>query len=273
MNITEIFSLNGKSAIVTGGSGILGSSMAMAMAQAGAKVAVLGRGKDKLQQVVQAIQAQGAEAMALVADVTDSSQLQQAHQQFLNSYGEPDILLNTAGGNMPGAVIKPEQSFTDLSEDDLRKVMELNYMGTVLPTKVFVETMLKNKKGIIINISSAAAQRPLTRVMGYASSKAAIDNYTQWLAVELAQKHGEGIRVNAIAPGFFLTEQNRGLLTEEDGSLSGRGQQIIDHTPFGRFGKPEDLNGTLLWLCSKASKFVTGTIIPVDGGFDAYSGV
>jgi NAD(P)-dependent dehydrogenase (short-subunit alcohol dehydrogenase family) len=273
MNIQELFSLKGKTAIVTGGSGILGSAMAMALAQAGAKVAVLGRSEGALQKMVQAIEQQATEGMALVADVTNSSQLEEAYQQFLKNFGEPDILLNTAGGNMPGAVIKPEQSFTDLNEADLRKVMELNYLGTVLPTKVFSRSMIKKGKGVIINISSAAAQRPLTRVMGYASSKAAIDNYTQWLAVELAQKYGEGIRVNAIAPGFFLTAQNRSLLTEEDGSLSQRGKQIIDHTPFGRFGNPEDLNGTLLWLCSDASRFVTGTIIPVDGGFNAYSGV
>lgn len=269
----QIFSLKGKTAVVTGGSGILGGAMAMALATAGAKVAVLGRSKQKLEEKVQELQQAGAESMALVADVTNSSQLQEAHQQLLDQFGTPHILLNAAGGNMPGAVIGPDQHFTDLDEEDLRKVVELNYLGTVLPSKVFVQSMIKEKRGIIINVSSAAAGRPLTRVMGYASSKAAIDNYTQWLAVELARKYGEGMRVNAIAPGFFLTEQNRSLLMEEDGSLSARGKQIIAHTPFGRFGEPEELSGTLLWLCSDASKFVTGTIIPVDGGFNAYSGV
>lgn len=247
--------------------------MAMALANAGASVAILGRNKEKLQQKVEELQQTGAKCMALVADVTHSGQLQEAHQQLLDTFGPPDILLNTAGGNMPGAVVRPEQHFTELDEEDLRKVVELNYLGTVLPTKVLATTMIAHKRGIIINISSTAAGRPLTRVMGYASSKAAIDNYTQWLAVELAQKYGEGLRVNAIAPGFFLTEQNRELLTNKDGSLTDRGSQIISHTPFGRFGDPEELSGTLLWLCSDASRFVTGTVIPVDGGFNAYSGV
>lgn len=273
MDIKQIFSLEGKVAVVTGGSGILGGAMALALSNAGAKVAILGRNHQKLEESVQKLQEAGGESMALLADVTDSSQLQEAHRQLLDTFGKPDILLNAAGGNMPGAVIGPEQQFTDLDETDLRKVVELNYLGTVLPTKVFVQSMIEKKSGIIINISSAAAGRPLTRVMGYASSKAAIDNYTQWLAVELAQKYGEGFRVNAIAPGFFITEQNRSLLTEKDGSLTSRGQQIIAHTPFGRFGEPEELSGTLLWLCSDASRFVTGTIIPVDGGFNAYSGV
>ena len=273
MKYHPLFSLEGKTAIITGGSGVLGKAMALAMARAGAKVAVLGRNKEKLKEVVREIEEAGSEGLALAADVTDTPQLEEAHAQLIQAFGTLDILVNAAGGNISGATIGPKQSVLDLSEADLRKVVELNYIGTVLPTQVFGQSMIKRKKGNIINISSLAAQRPLTRVMGYASSKAAIDNYTKWLAVELAQKYGEEMRVNAIAPGFFLTEQNRSLLTEEDGSLSARGSQIIAHTPFGRFGNPEDLSGTLIWLCSDASRFVTGTIIPVDGGFNAYSGV
>ncbi|WP_017730497.1 SDR family oxidoreductase [Nafulsella turpanensis] len=273
MKYPPLFSLEGKTAVITGGSGVLGRIMALAMAEAGARVAVLGRSKEKLQAVVKEIEEAGSEGLALAADVTETTQLKEVHAQLLQVFGTPDILVNAAGGNISGATIGPNQSILELSEADLRKVVELNYIGTVLPTQVFGQSMMKRKKGNIINISSLAAQRPLTRVMGYASSKAAIDNYTKWLAVELAQKYGEEMRVNAIAPGFFLTEQNRTLLTEEDGSLSARGKQIIDHTPFGRFGNPEDLSGTLIWLCSDASRFVTGTIIPVDGGFNAYSGV
>lgn len=273
MDINQIFSLKGKTAVVTGGSGILGGAMALALAKAGASVAVLGRRESKLQEMVQKIEQEGAEGLALTADVTDSEQLERANKKLLDRFGKLDILVNAAGGNVSGATIMPEKSILDLSEKDLRKVVELNYLGTVLPIQAFSRSMIEKKKGNIINISSMAAQRPLTRVMGYASSKAAIDNYTRWLAVELAQKYGEGMRVNAIAPGFFLTEQNKSLLTEKDGSLTSRGRQIVAHTPFGRFGNPDDLNGTLIWLCSDASRFVTGTIIPVDGGFNAYSGV
>ena len=273
MKNQSLFSLAGKTALVTGGTGVLGGAMALALAQAGAHVAVLGRNERKLQEMVHKIEQEGVEALTLAADVTRTKQLEEASKKLLDKFKKLDILVNAAGGNISGATITPDQSILDLSEEDLRKIVELNYLGTVLPIQVFSQSMIEKKEGNIINISSMAAQRPLTRVMGYASSKAAIDNYTQWLAVELAQKYGEGLRVNAIAPGFFLTEQNKSLLTEEDGSLTARGKQIVSHTPFGRFGKPEDLNGTLLWLCSDASRFVTGTIIPVDGGFNAYSGV
>lgn len=273
MKNQSLFSLEGKTALVTGGTGVLGGAMALALAQAGANVAVLGRNEHKLQEMVQTIQQEGVEGLGLAADVTNTEQLTKANKKLLDTFGSLDILVNAAGGNIAGATITPDQNIMDLSEEDLRKIVELNYLGTVLPVQAFSQSMLEKKKGTIINISSMAAQRPLTRVMGYASSKAAIDNYTQWLAVELAQKYGEGMRVNAIAPGFFLTEQNKRLLTEEDDSLTARGNQIVSHTPFGRFGNPEDLNGTLIWLCSDASRFVTGTVIPVDGGFNAYSGV
>ena len=199
--------------------------------------------------------------------------MKEVYEQIEKAFGKLDVLINAAGGNLPGAVIQPSQDLMDTDLDELRKVMELNYLGTFIPTKVFLPLFLKEKKGSIINISSMTAQRPLTRVLGYGSAKAAVDNLTQWLAVECCQKYGDGIRVNAIAPGFFLTEQNRTLLTNEDGSLTERGLRIIENTPMKEFGNPEDLLGAVHWLCSDASRFVTGTIIPVDGGFNAYSGV
>lgn len=273
MDTGQLFSLKNKTAIVTGGSGVLGGSMALALAKAGAKVAVLGRSEEKLRQMVKSIEETGAKGLALAADVTNAEELSAANKKVLEHFGSIDILINGAGGNMPGATVTPDQTIFDLKEDDLRKIVELNYIGTVLPVQAFAKSMTDRKQGVIINISSVAANLPLTRVMGYASSKAAIENYTKWLAIELANKYGEGIRVNAIAPGFFLTEQNRSLLTQEDGSLTSRGKEIIAHTPFRRFGNPEDLHGALLWLCSDASRFVTGTVVRVDGGFTAFSGV
>ena len=273
MDINTIFSLKGKVALVTGGTGVLGGAMAIALAKAGAHVAVLGRNQEKLDEMVATLKENGAEALALSADVTKTNELQQANEKLLQKFGKLDILINGAGGNMPGAVVKPEQTIFDLSEEAIRKIVELNYLGTVLPTQIFSKSMSERKEGVIINISSVAATKPLSRVMGYASSKAAIENYTQWLSGEMATKFGEGIRVNAIAPGFFLTEQNRDLLTNKDGSLTERGQQIISQTPFNRFGDPEDLSGTLIWLCSDASKFVTGAVIPVDGGYCAFGGI
>jgi NAD(P)-dependent dehydrogenase (short-subunit alcohol dehydrogenase family) len=203
----------------------------------------------------------------------DWKSVERAAKEIESEHDSLDILINAAGGNMPGAVVTPDQNFLDLDLPSLRKVMDLNYLGTVLPIKALLPLMIKNNRGNILNISSMAASRPMTRVMGYASAKAAIDNLTKWLSVELATKHGPQFRVNAIAPGFFLTEQNRTLLTENDGSLTSRGNQIITHTPMNRFGEPDDLLGTLQWLCSDASAFVTGTIVSVDGGFSAYSGV
>jgi NAD(P)-dependent dehydrogenase (short-subunit alcohol dehydrogenase family) len=215
----------------------------------------------------------GGRAVGYYGDVTDEESLEKVAKVIETQHGHLDVLINSAGGNMPGAVIRPDQNFLDLDTNALRKVIDLNYLGTVLPIKTLLPLMLKNGKGNILNISSMAATRPMTRVMGYASAKAAIDNLTKWLSVELAHKHGPSFRVNAIAPGFFLTEQNRTLLTDSDGSLTQRGNQIISHTPMSRFGKPEDLLGALQWLCSDASAFVTGTIVAVDGGFSAYSGV
>lgn len=267
------FSVKDKVIVVTGATGVLGTVMAGSLAEAGAVVGILGRNENKANAFVGELQSRGLQAFALVADVLDEAALAKAKESVEQQWGKIDVLLNVAGGNLPGATIGPDQSILDLSAEAVKRVMELNYLGTVLPVQAFLPLMIAHKKGNIINISSVSAQKPLTRVMGYSSAKAAIDNYTKWLAVELARKHGEGFRVNAITPGFFLTEQNRSLLTNQDGSLTDRGKTIKEHTPMNRFGEPDDLTGTLLWLCSDASRFVTGVSVPVDGGFGAFSGV
>lgn len=273
MKKTDLFSLQGKKIAFSGATGVLGKTMALHLASEGAELLILGRTPEKVNELVNEITSSGGKAWGYYTDVTDEESVLKAAQVIEAQHGSLDVLINSAGGNMPGAVIRPDQNFLDLDTEALRKVMDLNYLGTVLPIKALLPLMLKAGKGNILNISSMAATRPMTRVMGYASAKAAIDNLTKWLSVELCQKHGPDFRVNAIAPGFFLTEQNRTLLTESDGSLTQRGNQIITHTPMNRFGKPEDLLGALHWLCSDASSFVTGTIVAVDGGFSAYSGV
>lgn len=273
MNTTDLFSLEGKKIAFSGATGVLGKTMALHLASQGAELLILGRTPEKVNELVSEINSTGGKAFGYYGDVTDEESLDKVAKVIETQHGHIDVLINSAGGNMPGAVIRPDQNFLDLDTSALRKVIDLNYLGTVLPIKALLPLMLKNGAGNILNISSMAATRPMTRVMGYASAKAAIDNLTKWLSVELAHKHGPKFRVNSIAPGFFLTEQNRTLLTEADGSLTQRGNQIITHTPMNRFGKPEDLLGALQWLCSDASAFVTGTIIAVDGGFSAYSGV
>lgn len=269
----SLFSLKGKIIAFSGATGVLGESMSLHLAKEGVTLLILGRTPQKVEALVDKIQEQGGNVKGYICDVTDEKSLETAATEIAKDWNYIDTLINAAGGNMPGAVVTPDQNFLDLDTSALRKVMDLNYMGTVLPVKALLPLMLKKEQGNILNISSMAATRPMTRVMGYASAKAAIDNLTKWLSVELAAKYGPDFRVNAIAPGFFLTEQNRTLLTESDGSLTKRGNQIITHTPMERFGKPEDLLGALQWLCSDASKFVSGTIVPVDGGFSAYSGV
>jgi NAD(P)-dependent dehydrogenase (short-subunit alcohol dehydrogenase family) len=269
----RLFSLAGKVAVVTGGTGVLGGAMAHGLAAAGARVAILGRRAETAAEVAAAITAAGGEAMSLPADVLDKASLDAARQSLAARWDRVDILVNAAGGNIPQATIVGERSFFDLSEEAFAQVMALNLTGSVLPSQVFGQSMAEQGSGVIINISSMAAQRTLTRVMGYAAAKAAIDNYTRWLAVELALKYGPGLRVNAIAPGFFLGEQNRALLVNADQSLTPRGQLIIDHTPMRRFGEPEELVGALVWLCSDAARFVTGVVVPVDGGFSAFGGV
>lgn len=267
------FDLTEKKILFSGATGVLGASMALYLATQGAEILILGRTPDKVNTLRDQILAQGGKAWGYYADVTDEESLEKVAQLISTQHKTIDVLINAAGGNMPGAVIRPDQTFLDLDSEALRQVMDLNYLGTVFPIKAFLPLLLKNNSGTILNISSMTASRPMTRVMGYASAKAAIDNLTKWLAVELATKYGPNFRVNALAPGFFLTEQNRTLLTEQDGSLTQRGKQIISHTPMDRFGKPEDLLGALHWLCSDASAFVTGSVVAVDGGFSAYAGV
>ena len=267
------FDLTGRVALVTGGTGVLGGALAHGLAAAGAKVAVMGRREEKAAEVAAELRAAGGEALALPADVLDRAQLEAARARLLEKWGRVDILVNAAGGNRPDATVVGELNFFGVSTEALTGVVNLNLLGTVLPSQVFGEAMVAAQRGSIINISSMAAARPLTRVVGYGAAKAALDNFTRWLAVEFAQKYGPGLRVNAVAPGFFVGEQNRDLLLTPEGAPTERGQKIIDHTPLGRFGEPEELVGTAVWLASDASKFVTGVVVPVDGGFSAYSGV
>ena len=269
----ELFSLENKIAIVTGATGSLGKAIVKGLASAGAKVGILSRSPKNVENVVQEIESIGGKALPLVGDVLREEDLRKAKENLLATWGQVDILINVAGGNMPGATIGPDQNFFDLSLEDFDKVLALNLKGTVLPTMVFAENMAARQSGCILNISSMAAQQPLTRVVGYGAAKAAIDNFTKWLAIEMANKFGEGIRVNALAPGFFIGEQNRKLLLQADGSYTNRAQTIIDHTPMKRFGQPDELIGATLWLCSDAARFVTGIVVPVDGGFSAFSGI
>ncbi|TDN95452.1 NAD(P)-dependent dehydrogenase (short-subunit alcohol dehydrogenase family) [Salegentibacter sp. 24] len=265
--------LEGKVAIITGGNGVLGGAMAHGLAAQGVKVGILGRSADTVGERVKEIEGAGGVAMSLVADVLDREGLEEAKERVLSAWDKIDILVNGAGGNMKGATIGPDQNFFDLSLEDFSKVNDLNFKGTVLPTFIFGKPIAGEKKGSIINISSMAAQQALTRVVGYSAAKAAVDNFTKWLAVEMAQKYGDGIRVNAIAPGFFIGEQNRDLLLNNDGSLTARGETIVSNTPMKRFGKPEELQGVTNWLASEYASFVTGIVVPVDGGFGAFSGV
>jgi NAD(P)-dependent dehydrogenase (short-subunit alcohol dehydrogenase family) len=270
---TELFSLEGQIAVVTGGTGVLGGAMARGLARAGAKVGVLGRRRERAEAAVRAIEKDGAAALALPADVLDRGEVEAAREAVIERWGRLDVLVNAAGGNMPSATLEPEQSFFDLPVEGMEPVIALNLEGTLLPSQVFGEVMARAGQGRVVNISSMAAQRAMTRVVGYGVAKAGVENATRWLAVELARSFGEGLRVNAIAPGFFVGEQNRALLLNEDGTLTARGQTIIDHTPAGRFGEPDDLIGTLIWLCGPGASFVNGIVVPVDGGFGAFSGV
>lgn len=271
--INGLFSLEGKVAVVTGGTGVLGGAMARGLAQAGAKVAIVGRRQDKADEVARDINGTGRTAIAVPGDVMDKAEMERVRDDVLFKWERIDILLNGAGGTTPAATIPPDKSIFDMVMEPMREVIDLNLIGTVLPSLVIGEAIAKQRAGCIINISSMNAQRALTRSMAYSAAKAGIDNFTKWMAVELATKFGEGMRVNAIAPGFFLGEQNRALLVNPDNSLTARGQKIIDHTPAGRFGDPDDLIGTLIWLCSPAARFVNGTVIMVDGGFNAFSGI
>ncbi len=271
--LTRMFGLTGKVAVVTGGTGVLGGAMARGLASAGAKVAILGRRADKAAEMAQFIADAGGQAMPAPADVMDTASLEAARDTVLAAWGRIDILINAAGGTTPQATVSPTQTIFDMPLAPMREVFDLNLIGTLLPSQVFGAVMAKQGSGSIVNISSMNAQRALTRAVAYSAGKAAIDNFTKWLSVELALKFGEGLRVNAIAPGFFVGDQNRALLLNADGSLTTRGQTILAHTPAKRFGDPDDLLGAVIYLCSPAARFVTGTILMVDGGVNAFSGI
>jgi len=272
--LTQMYDFSGRSIVVTGGAGILGGEICCALVGCGAKVALLDRDPSLADRLMKRFETAVGEAIVVYGDVLKTDTLEQARQVVLDSFGGIDCLVNAAGGNKPEATTSPERSFFDLPEDALRFVVDLNLLGTIFPSQVFGKHMAEKGEGVILNISSMSALLPLTRVLGYSAAKAGVSNFTQWLAVHLAQEYSPRIRVNAIAPGFFLTEQNRYLLTDrETGQPTRRGESIITHTPMGRFGQPEDLFGAVFWLLSPASAFVTGVVIPVDGGFSAFSGV
>lgn len=267
----NLFDINGYVVVITGGTGVLGRTIAKYLAEQGAKVAILGRKEDVGNSIVEEIVNAGGEASFYKTDVINKEVLEQNRADILARYGKIDTLLNAAGGNMKGATIGPDQNFFDLDPAQFQTVLNLNLTGTVIPTQVFLEPIVKQGKGSIINFSSMAAFRPMTRVCGYAAAKAGISNFTAYMAHECAKKFGETIRVNAIAPGFFITEQNRSLLTNPDGTYTERGQDVIRQTPFGRMGDPEELCGTIHYLMSDAAKFVTGTVAVVDGGFNIFA--
>lgn len=271
--LQTLFNLQDKVAVLTGGGGILAGEMAKGFLNSGCKVVLLDINPDNLNKNIGIIGESNNNLIGMQCNVLDKQNIGDVNKKIIEQFGHIDVLVNAAGGNMAGATIGLDQTIFDLEIEQFRKVTDLNLNGTVLPTLIFGETMSHQKKGSIINISSMAVSRAITRVVGYSAAKAAIDNFTRWMAVEMASKFGNGIRVNAIAPGFLLTEQNRALLTNEDGSLTQRGETIINITPFKRFGEPDELIGPVLWLAGDASKFVTGTIIPIDGGFSAFSGV
>lgn len=263
----------GRSVVITGGTGILGRVMTQALIGCGANVAVLARNQQKATALLSEMSGPG-EAIVIEGDVLRKDSLEHAVEKVASEFGRIDCLVNGAGGNHPQATTRPDLSFFDIPEEALRFVFDLNLQGTILPSQVLGKRMAEQGEGVILNISSMSAFRPLTRVVSYSAAKAAVNSFTQWLAVHLAQEYSPRIRVNAIAPGFFLTEQNRFLLTDQEtGELTARGQSIIDHTPMRRFGEPEDLLSTVLWLLSPASSFVTGVVVPVDGGFSAFGGV
>jgi NAD(P)-dependent dehydrogenase (short-subunit alcohol dehydrogenase family) len=267
-----MFDLTGRVAVITGGYGVLGGSMADGLAAAGARVALLGRRREAAMQKVEELRARGAEAMPLVADVLDAAQLRAARDELMSAWGQVDILVNGAGGNVQRARTDVTSVF-EMPLDAFDEVVRLNLHGTVLPTLAFGEAMAARKRGAVVNISSMASTQAISGVMGYSVAKAGIESFTRWMAVEMARKYGDGVRVNAIAPGFFVAEQNRAVLIAPDGGYTDRAKTIIMRTPMRRFGIPAELNGTIQWLCSDAAAFVTGVVVPVDGGFSAFSGV
>lgn len=268
--MTDQFNLSNRVAIITGASGALAGSVAMSLSNAGVKLALLSRKASSVSDLQQSLP---NKAIAFEADILSEKSLVEVREQILAEFGRIDILLNIAGGNLPGATIGVDQTIFDLGFDDFKKVTDLNLNGTVLPSIIFGKVMADQKDGVIINYSSMAVDRAITRVAGYSASKAAMENFTRWMAVEMATKFEGRVRVNAIAPGFFIGKQNKALLTNEDGTYTSRGESIIRNTPMGRFGDADELNGAIHFLCSDAAKFITGIVLPVDGGFGAFSGV
>tara|TARA_Y200000002_G_C22569603_1_gene616055 strand:+ start:92 stop:907 length:816 start_codon:yes stop_codon:yes gene_type:complete len=267
------FDLKNKVAVITGGGGALGGCIAQSLSLSGLKIAILDLTSESANNTVEMIEEQGGDAIGFAANVLSEDSIENVSQEIIKKWGRVDILLNAAGGNMPGATISVDQTIFDLSMDDFKKVTELNLNGSVIPSLIFGKIMADQKSGSIINYSSMSVDRVITRVVGYSASKAGIENFTRWMAVEMALKYGTGIRVNAIAPGFFVGNQNKKLLLNPDGSYTERGETIIRNTPMKRFGKAEELNGAIHFLCSDAAQFITGVVIPIDGGFSAFSGV
>ena len=271
--MVNMFSLKDKVIIVTGGTGILGKGFIEAIVEAGGSVGILGRNKEVAEERATAINNSGGKAMALVADVMNEDELVTARELILNEYGKIDGLVNAAGGNQPEGVLTPDKDLFEMNIAGMKKVMDLNLWGTIIPTQVFGNAIAETGGGSIVNISSMNSKRAISRVLGYNMGKAAVDCYNQWFAVEMANRYGDKIRMNAIAPGFFITDQNKNLLTNPEGGFTERGQKVINQTPFKRFGQPDELKGALVWLLSDASKFVTGSMVCVDGGFSIYGGV
>ncbi len=270
----DLFSLTSQVAVVTGGAGVLCAYICRVLAAAGARLAILDINLTSAQSLADEICQDGGEAIAIACDVCDKASIQSAAQQVTSAYGRVDVLVNGAGGNQPQATTSSELPFFDLPADALHKVIDLNLFSTIYSSQVFGKLMAQQKLGVILNVSSMNSFRPLTRIPAYSAAKSAVSNFTQWLAVHMAKEYSPAIRVNAIAPGFFLTDQNRYLMTEPgSGELTARGQAVINQTPMQRFGQPDDLAGAVLWLLSPASSFVTGIVVPVDGGFSAFSGV
>jgi len=265
--------LSGKIAVITGGAGILCSAIAEGLAMDGVRTVLLDIDRDKAQDTLERVRRMGSDGMVLKTNVLSREELEEAVKRVLDAYGRVDLLINGAGGNHPKATTSQEVPFFDLPEEAIRFTFDLNFMGTFLTSQAFGKIMADQKQGVILNTASMNAIRPLTRIPAYSAAKAAVTNFTQWLAVHMAQEYSPKIRVNAIAPGFFLTQQNRFLLMDKDEKLTARGRQILEHTPMGRFGGPEDLIGAVRWLLSADSEFVTGIVVPIDGGFSAYSGV
>jgi len=269
--MANLFDLQGRVILMTGAAGILGASMMHYLAEQGAKVVILDRNEEGGKALENSIRSAGGDAAFFYTDVLNKEVLEQNYKDIMDRYGRIDVLINGAGGNMAGATIPPDKTIFDLDMDAMRKVVDLNLFGIVLPTMVFCRAMIEQKKGAIINISSESALRPLSRVAGYGVAKSAVSNFTKYMCGELGKKYGPGLRVNAIVPGFFITEQNRTLLLNPDGSYTDRSKDILNHTPFGRFGEPEELLGAIHYLASDASAFVSGSEIVIDGGFDAFS--